>query len=156
MRAAIGGSFMLKLMMLFLVLYVIFLAMALNYAKAFKAKNAIIDYIEQNEGNKYYVEGLINNYLDRISYNVPSEGPNGSYASSHSSYTTSCYDRGYCLEKIYDDQGRARLRVITFIKFNFLDLNNNFDFTGVMSLPVIKIVGEVQQFGPYWDEFDIE
>ena len=153
MREAIGGSFMVKLMMLFLVIYILFLAMALNYAKAFKAKNAIIDFIEHNEGNKSYVINNIDKYLDRISYNVPSEGPTGSYASSHSESTTKCYSRGYCLEKVNDD-GRTKLRVITFIKFNFLDVNDNFDFTGSISLTVIQIVGEIQQYSPFWDEFE--
>lgn len=152
MREAIGGSLMVKLIMVFLVLYVIFLAMALNYAKAFKAKNAIIDYIEQNEGNKNYVKNMIDNYLDRISYNAST----GAYA-SNALNPTICYDEGYCLEKITDDEGRAKLKVITFINFNFFDFDNNYDFSSSFSLPVIEIVGEIQQYNPeYWDEFNFE
>lgn len=153
MNEAIGSSFMVKLIMLFLVLYVIFLAMALNYAKAFKAKNAIIDLLEKNEGNKSYVEAMINDYLDSISYNVPSEGPGGNYASNHDENNTRCYDRGYCLEKVIDDSGRAKLKVITFINFNFFDTANNFDLAGSIAVPVLEIVGEVQQYSEYWDEF---
>ena len=49
MRDAFGGSFMLKLFIVFIFIYVFFIAIALNYAKAFKVKNKIIEYIETNE-----------------------------------------------------------------------------------------------------------
>ena len=49
MRDAFGGSFMVKLLIVFIVLYVSFTAIALNYAKAFKVKNKVIQYIEDNE-----------------------------------------------------------------------------------------------------------
>ena len=49
MRDAFGGSFMIKLFLVFLIIYVGFIAVALNYAKAFKVKNAVIDYLEDNE-----------------------------------------------------------------------------------------------------------
>ena len=54
MRDAVGGSFMIKLIIVFLVLYIIFVAVALNYAKAFRVKNKVLDIIEQNEGIKDY------------------------------------------------------------------------------------------------------
>ena len=49
MRDAFGGSFMLKLFIVFIFIYVFFIAIALNYAKAFKVKNKIIEYIETHE-----------------------------------------------------------------------------------------------------------
>ena len=49
MRDAFGGAFMIKLFLVFIIIYVGFTAIALNYAKAFKAKNLIISYIEDNE-----------------------------------------------------------------------------------------------------------
>lgn len=49
MRDAFGGTFMIQLLIVFIVIYVSFTALALNYAKAFKAKNAIIEYLEKNE-----------------------------------------------------------------------------------------------------------
>ena len=49
MRDAFGGAFMLKLLVVFIVIYVGFTAIALNYAKAFKVKNKVIQYIEDNE-----------------------------------------------------------------------------------------------------------
>ena len=49
MRDAFGGSFMIKLFLVFIAIYMIFTAMALNYAKAFKVKNKVIEYLETNE-----------------------------------------------------------------------------------------------------------
>ena len=49
MRDAFGGAFMIKLLIVFIIIYVSFTAIALNYAKAFKVKNKVIQYIEDNE-----------------------------------------------------------------------------------------------------------
>lgn len=49
MRDAFGGAFMIKLFLVFIFIYICFTAVALNYAKAFKVKNKIIDYLEENE-----------------------------------------------------------------------------------------------------------
>lgn len=49
MRDAFGGEFMLRLMLVFIVIYVAFAAISLNYAKAFRIKNKVISYIEEND-----------------------------------------------------------------------------------------------------------
>ena len=49
MRDAFGGAFMIKLFLVFIIIYVSFTALALNYAKAFKVKNKIVEYIESHE-----------------------------------------------------------------------------------------------------------
>ncbi len=148
MREAFGGVFLSKLTMVFLVIYIIFIAMALNYAKAFKTKNGIIDYIERYEGFNSYSQSAINSYLDEIGYNVPAQGPNGSYASSHPEAV--CYDRGYCIEKVEKD-GRIVAQVVTFIQFNFFQINDNYNFTSVLQFPPITVTGDIQQYSP--DEF---
>ena len=48
MRDAVGGTFMIKLILVFLAVYIIFMGAALNYAKAFRVKNKVMDIIEQN------------------------------------------------------------------------------------------------------------
>ena len=77
MREAFGGAFTIKFMLIFLAIYIAFIAVALNYAKAFRVKNKIIDIIEQNEGIDSYndtkegsVIGDINSYLNTVSYYV--------------------------------------------------------------------------------------
>lgn len=49
MKDAFGGAFMIKVFFVFILIYISFTALALNYAKAFKVKNRIIEYIETNE-----------------------------------------------------------------------------------------------------------
>lgn len=49
MRDAFGGVFMIRLFLVFIVIYVAFAAVSLNYAKAFRIKNKIIDLVETNE-----------------------------------------------------------------------------------------------------------
>ena len=49
MRDAFGGAFMIQVFLVFIFIYIGFTAVALNYAKAFKVKNMIIDYLEENE-----------------------------------------------------------------------------------------------------------
>ena len=49
MRDAFGGAFMIRLFLVFIFIYMFFTAIALNYAKAFKVKNKVIDYLQDNE-----------------------------------------------------------------------------------------------------------
>lgn len=49
MRDAFGGAFMIKLFLVFLAIYIGFTAIAVNYAKAFKVKNRVVEYLETNE-----------------------------------------------------------------------------------------------------------
>lgn len=49
MRDAFGGAFMIKLFLVFIAIYIGFTAVALNYAKAFKVKNKVVEYLEGNE-----------------------------------------------------------------------------------------------------------
>lgn len=49
MRDAFGGAFMIQVFIVFIFIYICFTAVALNYAKAFKVKNMLIDYLEENQ-----------------------------------------------------------------------------------------------------------
>ena len=49
MRDAFGGVFTMNLLLVFIFIYVAFTAVSLNYAKAFRLKNSVIDFVEQNE-----------------------------------------------------------------------------------------------------------
>lgn len=50
MREAIGGGWLLTFVIVFVMLFSSYLAVSINYTKAFKVKNKIIDLIETNEG----------------------------------------------------------------------------------------------------------
>lgn len=109
MRDAFGGAFSIKLMLVFLMLYVAFICVALNYARAFRVKNRIINIIEQYEGycgsNKGQMDIDINNYLHStgyyISYSDVSSvvGKNGSvvYSCLNDFNSPNSSSRGYCI-----------------------------------------------------------
>ncbi|MEE3343647.1 MAG: hypothetical protein VZS44_06120 [Bacilli bacterium] len=79
MKEAFGGTFTLKLLMVFFVVYVTFLGVALNIAKAYRIKNGVINILEQqqfdiNDASRTNdVNDIIYAYLYKIPYKVSSE-----------------------------------------------------------------------------------
>ena len=141
MRDAVGGTFMIKLILVFLAVYIIFMGAALNYAKAFRVKNKVMDIIEQNEGmeeadfnnlsgtNNLGVTGKINEYLSTVSYNV-------SLTDKNKENKGVCFDRGYCIDQKestnVDGVYNTYYKVTTFVKieFPFFKLNFTIPITG--------------------------
>lgn len=83
MRDSFGGVFMIRLFLVFIFIYVAFAAVSLNYAKAFRIKNKVISFIEENEiisleqssiGNKLEQLNLI---LQNANYNKVCTNGNG-------------------------------------------------------------------------------
>ena len=65
MKESIGGTWLIGIVALFIVLFSAFMAYSINYTKAFRAKNSIIDLIEQSEGYTFYNESTpIENLTD--------------------------------------------------------------------------------------------
>jgi len=122
MRDAFGGAFSVKLMLIFLMLYVSFMCVALSYARAFRVKNRIINIIEQNEG---YVQGAtteidneINEYLKRAGYHI-------TYDDVES--VSSCGElkgRGYCIVPMSSNP--TYYKVETYMVFRIPILNIKF------------------------------
>ena len=63
MRDSFGGAFMFRLMLVFIFIFVAFSAVSFNYAKAFRIKNKVIDFIEQNEITDFSGKNFKNNLL---------------------------------------------------------------------------------------------
>lgn len=104
MRDAFGGTFMIKLFLVFIFIYVGFTAIALNYAKAFRVKNMIIDFIETNEItdlSAYIQEGSgananrLNNILENANYTVKCRTTNS--LDTHNIVETS---NGFCYKGV--------------------------------------------------------
>ena len=115
MRDAFGGAFFIKLMLIFFAIYISFIAIALSYAKAFRIKNTIINYIEENESYNNDVMTKIDNYVAEMNYYISNVGPNGSKVEY-----ASCNSRGYCVNEMYSDDLRGTYyKVTTFIEVNF-------------------------------------
>lgn len=70
MREAIGGTWIFTIVIVFIVLFTSYLAISVNYSKAFKVKNGIVSIIENNEGLTSDAQEEVENYLQNIGYNV--------------------------------------------------------------------------------------
>jgi len=73
MRQAIGSTWVMQLVIIFMLIFVAFLALTINFTKAFKIKNELITIVEKHEGLSNGKDGsieLINNYLRYNGYGV--------------------------------------------------------------------------------------
>ena len=72
MRQAIGSTWLMQLVIIFMLIFVAFLALSINYTKSFKTKNELVNMIEEREGiGSGEDKGaliLINNYLNYNNY----------------------------------------------------------------------------------------
>lgn len=147
MKDSIGGAWLIGLAAVFIVLFASYLAVSINYTKAFKVKNRIINIIEENEGytayqNNYLSPGnnfdsmsttddqldeisttdaKIFRYLKEIGYSRDSITENTSskcFDGDSDSYRAG----GYCIQKVCGGHG-AYYRVMTFINFEIPLIN---------------------------------
>ncbi len=73
MQEAFGGTFMLKLFMVFFIIYVFFIGIALNFAKIYRVKNNVINILEQYQydprsSTHNEVIKKVENYLASVPY----------------------------------------------------------------------------------------
>ena len=126
MREAFGGSWLLGFVALFIVLFSAYLAVSVNYTKAFKAKNKILNIIEQNEGftttkcgtnktdnclkNSKSTEDKIYAYLKESGFIINDLNSNKCPTDSKL-----IKDGGYCVQRVCTSQG-SYYKINTFIK----------------------------------------
>lgn len=144
MRESIGGSWLLGFVVLFIVLFSSYLAISINYSKAFKVKNKIINIIEQSEGFTPYAGGLNLNSVstEELKNDESTEAAVVIALKEMGYYTTTifpCNDKqsdpnqsdpnqkessagGYCLKKIHGREGNY-YKITTFIKFDLPLIN---------------------------------
>lgn len=73
MRESFGGVFIIKLLLVFIVVYVSFMAVAINYAKAFRVKNQVINIVEQYQyigSSDIDVIEKIEKFLVKVPYTI--------------------------------------------------------------------------------------
>lgn len=99
MREAFGGVFMMRLLLVFIVVLVAFAAISFKYAKSFRVKNAVIDYIEQNQIKEldsfFSMPGnseKMNNILTKAEYNLSCRNGNGPRMNDAHQATKYCQD----------------------------------------------------------------
>ena len=68
MRDSIAGAWLYSIVLIFIVLLVGFIAISINYNKAYKLKTTVVNLIEQNQGINARTLKLIDGYLDNNGY----------------------------------------------------------------------------------------
>ena len=141
MREAIGGTWITQLVIIFMLLFVAFLALSLNYTKAFKVKNELLSIIEKNEGVTTGDDGtigIINNYLKINGYKISKTCEIDSYGVTDLNnntielVTNNRKKYYYCIRKIAspssNNEGKVFYKVNIFFYFNLPVLGDIFTF----------------------------
>lgn len=111
MRDALGGTFNIMFVAVFITLISGYLAFSVSYSKAFKVKNKIISIIEQYQGydspeKQKVVNEKIEAYLDEIGYNRDIDRAESQRRANQlkgpRDWIGGCKD-GYCVSKTYVD-----------------------------------------------------
>ena len=69
MKDAFGGAFMLRIMIVFFVIFVIFMSVAIQYTRAFRTKDGVINIIERLPEDKWdeQIENLVKSSVYKFS-----------------------------------------------------------------------------------------
>ncbi len=139
MRDAFGGIFSIQFLLVFLAIIICIVAIIMNYAKVFRVKNQMIDYIEQYEGFTNNAQKHIEEYLGYMNYKVLISNKDKENASGITSSLTSnknnlavgetyCEDNkyGYCITKANNIKGNYYL-VTVYLHFEFPLFNIRFN-----------------------------
>ena len=139
MRETIGGTWLTQLVIVFMLVFVSFLALSINYSKAFRVKNETLSFIEKNEGITTSTITFINNYLNSTGYRTMGSCDEGSYGVSdlrnNQAFVTKA-QKGkkyyYCVSKVKSKstnfQNKAYYKVKLFFQFNLPIVGNVFTF----------------------------
>lgn len=118
MRESFGGAFIINLLLVFIVIFISFMAVTISYAKAFRVKNQVINIVEQNQYSgtgDSYVEGLINDYLEIVPY----------YVDGIECGAGSANVRGACIKPMIESADPTQpiseqyYKITTYIQINF-------------------------------------
>lgn len=136
MRQTIGGTWLLQLMIVFILLFVGYIVLTLNYSRAVKIKNEMITMVEKNEGLNENSISMINHFLLSSNYGTTGvcENKDGVYGAlsleSDELETVSAGEKYYYCVKKYKGTNKTNYYQITiFYKFNLPVIGNASSFT---------------------------
>ena len=127
MRDAFGSLISIQVILAFVLLINGYLAYSVNYTRAFRVKNGIINIIEQYEGHTEAAKDKISTYTDDMKYHVPAEMMNTESLRDYECIQT----EGYCIKKTAvaatdptrDGYRGAYYSVVTFVNIDIPVLN---------------------------------
>ena len=155
MRDVIGSTFMFRIIIIFIVMYVTFATIAVSYAKTFRLKNRVIDIIEQSqydykgssvEDRAFSANKVINkvdDFLTKNNYNYKDKVKNHCYSKvdKDSGLKSQVTENGACILPIKYNVGKSKERYYYRVTLYM-----------VISIPVINydavipISGETEDF----------
>ena len=138
MRETIGGTWLTQLVIVFMFIFAAFLALSINYSKAFRVKNEVLTIIEKNSGLTENSKEMIGNYLRNSGYTMKGRCSINSYGLTINGINNTKTElinnsnkgRKYhaCISKIrsisVNFPNRAYYEVRLFFKFNLPVLGN--------------------------------
>ncbi len=127
MRDALGSLFSLQIILAFVILINGYLAYSVNYTRAFRVKNGIINIIEQYEGHTEAAKDKIATYVNDMKYHVPAKMMNVGSLNDYTCVQT----KGYCVKAtaiagtdVTSDEYRGTYySVVTFVNIDIPVLN---------------------------------
>ena len=126
MRDAFGGIFMIRLFIVFIFIYVAFAAVSLNYAKAFRVKNSVISFVEENEiidlRNINNIDKL-EKILENAKYHKECNNGNGTIRSIEGNNIGYCYNGIVILKQKEEKLAGTNSTVINYQILTYADWN---------------------------------
>ncbi len=130
MRESIGGAWLIGLVITFMLIFVAYLTVMINYSTAFKTKNEVVNIIEKYEGiSKNTSLPIINKYLANSGYNAQGKCGcvNKSYCYGVNIFETSASSiskakknnkYNYCVEFTVSSEKTGYYNIELFLKFD--------------------------------------
>lgn len=141
MRVAIGGTWITQLVIVLMFIFSAFLALSMNYSRAFGVKNEVISIIEKKGGLTNSAVEIANNYLKSINYKEVGTCQKGSYGVNiNTTATTGRIEQvtdqskkyNYCVTKLnsasVNFKHKSFYEVEMFFRFNLPVIGNIFTF----------------------------
>ena len=116
MKDAFGGSFILRIMLIFFVVFICFMTVSITISKTFRIKNNIINMLERSNPKEYEsTSKKIDDYLGKVSYNY----------GNNKNVEDNCKNSG----GIKTDYGACIVTYKNFINSDNVDLSNDKNLT---------------------------
>ena len=136
MKESFSTTFMFAMVMIIIVVFVAFMSITLNFARAFRVKNGVIDIIEQHEG--IYIKDDVNVY-DKISNYISEMGYSCKSTSFSSVVDYVINDEngaidGYGDVDTFDGKKIYNVQVCVTWNIPILNVNDDWKFTGKTEL----------------------
>ena len=127
MRDSIAGTWLLSLVLVFMLIFVSYLAVSVNYSKAFNMKDRIISIIEESEGHGERAQNRIESYMAGSGYYIRTGCGNRGTRINPPAGGTYCIDR-FINPQSTDEVWQVHYRVTIFFRFDLPVLGHIFTF----------------------------